>query len=93
MKKFKNLFTAILGVSFLIWLFSSLVTPFTDLYQNQTASNYFLGFNTLLVVGFIVTKVLPQAIKRVPNSLNLKTGLSKEKKPGCSSCKRKKRFD
>jgi hypothetical protein len=93
MKKIKNIYAAILGISFVIWLFSSLITPFIDLYQKQTGMKYFLVLNTIIVLGFILTKVVPQSMKRNLDGMNFKIGSTKEKKPGCSSCKRKKRFD
>lgn len=92
MKKLGNFYNAFLGISFMIWFFASLITPFSGLFDSPTSTDYFLAFNTFIVVGFITVKVLPKAIKNATTDLNFKIGSTK-KSEGCSSCKRKKKID
>jgi len=92
MKKLSNLRSITLGLAFLFWLFGSLVIPVKNLFNQPTTFDYVFGINALIVVIFIVTNVIPKAIKKPDsfNGLNFKTGTTKNTE-GCSSCKRKKR--
>lgn len=90
MKRMKNIFNALMGISFMIWFFSSLIVPFNNLYKLPTIFNYFNAANTLIVVGFITFKILPKAIKSSANALDFKIGSTKNSS-GCTSCKNKKK--
>lgn len=90
MKRMKNIFNALMGISFMVWFFSSLIAPFNNLYKIPTTFNYFNAANTLIVVGFITFKVLPKAIKSGTSGLDFKIGSTKNPN-GCASCKKKKK--
>ena len=92
MKKTSNLRSIILGISFLFWLFGSMVIPIKQLFNQPTTFDYVFGANALIIISFIFINVVPKAIKK-PDSfsnLNFRTGSTKDK-TGCTSCKRKKR--
>ena len=93
MKKLNNLKVTLLAISFGVWVTTSLINPIISLFVEPTMYEYIIGFNSFIVVGFMITSIIPKTLKNKNLSdLNFKTGSTKEKKEGCKSCKRKKRF-
>jgi hypothetical protein len=95
LKNLKNLKAGLLGLSFLIWILTSLFNPIQSLFKEPTIYEYVIGFNSLIVTSFLLITVIPKTIKRDKtklSDLNFKNGSTKNEKTGCKSCKRKKRF-
>ncbi len=95
MKKLNNLKAGLVGLSFMLWVITSIFNPIITLFKEPTLFEFIIGFNTFIVVTFLVTSLIPKAIKNKKvelSSLDLKTGSTKNKKEDCKSCKRKKRF-
>ena len=95
LKNLKNLKAGLLGLSFLIWILTSLFNPIQSLFKEPTIYEYEIGFNSLIVTSFLLITVIPKTIKRDKtklSDLNFKNGSTKNEKTGCKSCKRKKRF-
>jgi hypothetical protein len=91
MNKLKNLFNIFLGVCFVIWFFQSFYTPMENIFTENSLQSKIYGFATLVIIGFLVTKIIPRISKRIIDPLNYNVGSTK-KKGSCSSCKKKK-FD
>lgn len=89
MKKLKNLFSIFLGVCFMIWFFYSFYTPIKNTFTEETLHSKIVGLTTFVVLGFLITRIGPNLIKRDVDPLNYRVGTTK-KSGGCSSCKKKK---
>lgn len=89
MNKLKNLFSIFLAICFMVWFFYSFYTPIKNFFTVGDTESKLLGFTTIVVLGFLVTRIIPRALKGDVDPLNYKVGSTK--KGGCSSCKKRKK--